>query len=78
MPSETRCESGCDPEDFDGFPAGAIALIQRGSCAFETKEALAAEAADDMIEAVARGNEAMQATLAATNSLADLVEGVEG
>ena len=47
-------------------------------CSDAAAQALAAEAADDMIEAVARGNEAMQATLAATNSLADLVEGVEG
>jgi Zn-dependent M28 family amino/carboxypeptidase len=41
---DNQSTSGCEPEDFDGFPAGAIALLQRGSCAFETKEALAAEA----------------------------------
>lgn len=29
--------SGCEPEDFEGFPAGAIALVQRGTCPFETK-----------------------------------------
>ncbi|MCR9161067.1 MAG: M20/M25/M40 family metallo-hydrolase [Nannocystaceae bacterium] len=29
--------SGCQPEDFDGFPPGAIALIQRGSCTFVNK-----------------------------------------
>ena len=29
--------SGCEPEDFDGFPAGNIALIQRGTCTFEIK-----------------------------------------
>lgn len=29
--------SGCQPNDFDGFPAGAIALIQRGSCSFINK-----------------------------------------
>lgn len=36
--------SGCEPEDFIGFPAGAIALMQRGTCAFRLK-ALNAQAA---------------------------------
>ena len=29
--------SGCEPGDFAGFPAGHIALVQRGACAFGTK-----------------------------------------
>lgn len=29
--------SGCEPEDFAGFPAGNIALIQRGTCFFADK-----------------------------------------
>ena len=29
--------SGCEPADFAGFPAGAVALIQRGTCTFEVK-----------------------------------------
>jgi Zn-dependent M28 family amino/carboxypeptidase len=29
--------SGCEGSDFTGFPAGNIALIQRGSCTFEQK-----------------------------------------
>src|SRR5688572_23438369 len=29
--------SGCEAEDFDGFPAGNIALIQRGFCTFAVK-----------------------------------------
>lgn len=29
--------SGCDAADFDGFPAGNIALIQRGFCDFSVK-----------------------------------------
>ncbi len=29
--------SGCEAADFDGFPAGAIALIQRGACSFAQK-----------------------------------------
>ena len=29
--------SGCEATDFDGFAAGSIALIQRGSCSFAQK-----------------------------------------
>ena len=29
--------SGCEPEDFAGFPAASIALIQRGFCDFSVK-----------------------------------------
>lgn len=29
--------SGCEPEDFAGFTAGNIALLQRGTCAFAVK-----------------------------------------
>jgi Zn-dependent M28 family amino/carboxypeptidase len=29
--------SGCEASDFDGFTAGRIALIQRGTCTFRTK-----------------------------------------
>lgn len=36
--------SGCEAADFAGFPAGSIALIQRGTCEFETK-AINAQAA---------------------------------
>ncbi|ANS77404.1 Aminopeptidase Y (Arg, Lys, Leu preference) [Serinicoccus hydrothermalis] len=36
--------SGCEAQDFADFPTGAIALVQRGSCAFSVK-ALNAEAA---------------------------------
>ncbi|QYG95074.1 M20/M25/M40 family metallo-hydrolase [Iamia sp. SCSIO 61187] len=36
--------SGCEPEDFAGFPAGNIALLQRGECTFELKIENAADA----------------------------------
>ncbi len=36
--------SGCESADFAGFPAGTIALVQRGTCSFRDK-ALNAEAA---------------------------------
>jgi Zn-dependent M28 family amino/carboxypeptidase len=29
--------SGCEPGDFDGFTAGNIAIVQRGSCSFAQK-----------------------------------------
>ena len=29
--------SGCEPEDYEGFPAGHIALVQRGACTFQLK-----------------------------------------
>lgn len=43
--------SGCEPADFAGFPAGAIALLQRGTCEFRDKveNALAAGAAAAII-----------------------------
>ena len=43
--------SGCEAADFAGFPAGNIALIQRGSCDFSVKaaNALAAGAAGVII-----------------------------
>ena len=42
-PTDTST-SGCEAEDFAGFPAGAVALIQRGSCDFGLKVANAADA----------------------------------
>lgn len=36
--------SGCEAEDFTGFTAGAIALVQRGSCTFGAKATNAANA----------------------------------
>jgi Zn-dependent M28 family amino/carboxypeptidase len=36
-PAQRVSTSGCQPEDFTGFPAGNIALMQRGSCPFAQK-----------------------------------------
>jgi hypothetical protein len=36
--------SGCEAGDFAGFPAGNIALLQRGTCTFEVKAENAAAA----------------------------------
>lgn len=37
VPSPGLSNSGCDAADFAGFTAGAIALIQRGTCLFSVK-----------------------------------------
>ena len=42
-PSDTST-SGCESSDFTDFPAGAIALMQRGTCAFADKVANATAA----------------------------------
>lgn len=36
-PAPNTSTSGCDAADFAGFPAGAIAIIQRGACTFAVK-----------------------------------------
>ena len=44
LPPVGGSTSGCEAADFDGFPAGSIALIQRGSCDFIVKVNNAADA----------------------------------
>jgi Zn-dependent M28 family amino/carboxypeptidase len=36
-PSQNASTSGCEAADFAGFPRGAVALVQRGSCFFREK-----------------------------------------
>jgi Zn-dependent M28 family amino/carboxypeptidase len=36
-PGDNGNTSGCEAADFAGFPAGAIALMQRGTCTFQVK-----------------------------------------
>ena len=60
--------SGCEAADFNGFPSGAIALMQRGSCTFATKaqNARAAGASAAVIFNTGGGNDAaFQGTLGA-------------
>jgi Zn-dependent M28 family amino/carboxypeptidase len=40
----TPSTSGCEAEDFAAFPAGAVALVRRGTCPFQAKAANAAQA----------------------------------
>jgi hypothetical protein len=44
IPSPGGSSAGCDPSDFNGFVAGRIALIQRGTCTFSQKVANAQDA----------------------------------
>ena len=50
-PEQRVSTSGCEAEDFTGFPGGTIALMQRGSCPFAQKvtNAQAANAAGAII-----------------------------
>lgn len=38
-PAPNTSTSGCEAADFAGFPAGAIAIVQRGTCTFAVKAA---------------------------------------
>lgn len=44
LSASATSSSGCEAADFAGFPAGSIALMQRGTCAFADKVANAAAA----------------------------------
>jgi len=52
--------SGCEAADFAGFPAGNIALIQRGTCPFATKALNAEAAGADAVIIFNQGNTAGQ------------------
>ena len=58
--------SGCEATDFTGFPAGAIALIQRGTCTFETKAANAETAGAVGVIIFNEGQEGRQALFQGT------------
>ena len=60
--------SGCDVADFAGFPAGAVALLQRGTCGFNVK-ALNAQAAG--ASAVIIMNEGQPGRTGLTNMIGD-------
>ncbi len=52
--------SGCEAADFAGFPAGNIALLQRGTCTFEIKAETAAAAGAVGIVIFNQGNTAAE------------------
>ena len=57
IPSPGGSTSGCDAADFAGFPAGAIALVQRGTCPFRQKAANADAAGAAAVVIFNEGNE---------------------
>src|SRR5262245_12129218 len=65
-PTETST-SGCEPSDFDGFPKGHVALVQRGTCFMAEKARNAAAAGASAVvvfNAGTPGNtDALQGTL---------------
>ena len=65
--------SGCEDEDFDSFLAGNIALIQRGTCPFVQKAAMAQEAG---ASALILFNEGQPGRTAVPNNLPLGAEGV--
>jgi Zn-dependent M28 family amino/carboxypeptidase len=66
-PRQNASTSGCEAADFAGFPRGAVALVQRGSCFFREKvENAVAAGAGAVIafnEGGAAGRELFRATL---------------
>jgi len=65
--------SGCEPEDFAGFVAGNIALIQRGTCAYTQK---AGNAQNAGASAIILFNEGQPGRTAVPNNLPLGAEGV--
>jgi Zn-dependent M28 family amino/carboxypeptidase len=53
---EPSSTSGCEDSDFAGFPAGNIALIQRGTCTFGEKVQNAREASASAVVIFNEGN----------------------
>ena len=58
--------SGCEASDFSGFPSGAIALMQRGTCTFATKALNAQNAGAPAAIVFNRGTDGSTATVAGT------------
>lgn len=55
-PPRDPVTSGCEDSDFVGFPAGAIALVQRGTCEFGVKAINAQEAGASAVILFNQGN----------------------
>ncbi len=58
--------SGCEAADFAGFPAGTIALVQRGTCPFADKAANAATAGAVAVIVMNEGQPGRTAAVAGT------------
>jgi len=65
-PVASSSTSGCEAADFAGFPAGNVALLQRGTCDFAVKAANAQAAGASAAVIFNEGQEGRQATLLGT------------
>jgi Zn-dependent M28 family amino/carboxypeptidase len=62
-PPREPVTSGCEDSDFVGFPAGSIALIQRGTCEFGVKAINAQEAGAAAVIMFNQGNTELRSGL---------------
>jgi Zn-dependent M28 family amino/carboxypeptidase len=65
-PRANASTSACESADFAGFPRGAVALIQRGTCTFRQKVAKAIEAGASAAVVFNEGNEGRRELFAGT------------
>jgi Zn-dependent M28 family amino/carboxypeptidase len=65
-PEANTSTSGCEGADFAGFPRGAVALLQRGTCTFRAKVANAIEAGASAVVVFNEGNEGRRELVAGT------------
>ena len=63
--------SGCEAADFAGFPAGAIALVQRGTCGFSVKASNAQAAGASAVIVFNEGQDGRTGVLNGTLGSAD-------
>lgn len=67
-PSPNGSTSGCESSDFAGFPRGAVALLQRGTCFFRVKLENAVAAGASAVVMFNEGNPGRRDVFAATLS----------
>jgi Zn-dependent M28 family amino/carboxypeptidase len=72
IPSTGGSTSGCEAADFVGFPVGAIALIQRGTCDFVVKVQNAINAGATAVIIMNEGNDATRLGLVNPATTGDL------
>ncbi|HEY0602335.1 MAG TPA: M28 family metallopeptidase [Herpetosiphonaceae bacterium] len=65
-PADNSSTSGCEAADFAGFPAGAIALVQRGTCTYRIKSENALAAGATGVIVFNEGNPGRTATIIGT------------
>lgn len=58
LDGDRQTTSGCEASDFEGFPVGNIALVQRGTCRFDVKADLATQAGASAVIVMNQGDTA--------------------